>query len=82
MWRNTMLPVRVYVVDARVLIPLMIVLVHVRLWTLYVGLGGIAVFTALEWLGLTFPAAVRTARRWIVGRRRPAIPAWKKRRFA
>lgn len=82
MWRNTMLPVRVYVVDARVLIPLMVVLVHIRLWTFYVALGGLAVFTALEWLGLTFPAAVRTARRWIVGSRRTAIPAWKKRRFA
>jgi intracellular multiplication protein IcmT len=82
MWRNTMLPVRVYVIDARVLIPLMIVLVHIRLWTLYLAIGGIAAFTALEWLGLTFPAAVRTARRWIVGRHRPAIPAWKKRRFA
>ena len=82
MWRNTMLPVRVYVVDARVLIPLMVVLVHIRMWTFYVALGGIAVFTALEWLGLTFPAAVRTVRRWIVGSRRSAIPAWKKRRFA
>jgi intracellular multiplication protein IcmT len=82
MWRNTMLPVRVYVVDARVLIPVMVVLVHIRVWTLYVALGGIAVFTALEWLGLTFPAAVRTVRRWIVGSRRAAIPAWKKRRFA
>jgi intracellular multiplication protein IcmT len=82
MWRNTMLPVRVYVVDARVLIPLMVVLVHIRVWTFYVALGGMAVFTALEWLGLTFPAAVRTARRWIVGGRRAAIPAWKKRRFA
>ena len=82
MWRNTMLPVRVYVVDARGLIPLMVVLVHIRVWTFYVALGGIAVFTALEWLGLTFPAAVRTVRRWIVGSRRAAIPAWKKRRFA
>ena len=70
MWRNTMLPVRVYVVDARVLIPLMVVLVHIRLWTFYVALGGMAVFTALEWLGLTFPAAVRTAP--ALDRRRPA----------
>lgn len=82
MWRNTMLPVRVYVADARVLIPVLVVLVHIRLWTLYVAMGGIVVFAVLEWLGLTFPAAMRTVRRWIVGSRRPAIPAWKKRRFA
>lgn len=82
MWGNTMLPVRIYVVDARVLIPLMVLLCHIRIWTLYVALAGIAMFTVLEWLGLTFPAAVRTGRRWIVGRRRPAIPAWRTRRFA
>ena len=82
MWRNTMLPIRIYVADARALIPLMVVLVHVRLWTFYVALAGIVVFAVLEWLGLTFPAAVRTARRWIVGNRRAAIPTWKKRRFA
>lgn len=82
MWRNTMLPVRIYVVDARVLIPLMVLLCHIRVWTLYVALIGIAMFAALEWFGLAFPAAVRTTRRWLVGRRRPAIPSWKRRRFA
>lgn len=82
MWRNTMLPIRIYVADARALIPLIVVLVHIRLWTFYVALAGIVIFAVLEWLGLTFPAAVRTARRWIVGRRRSAIPAWKKWRFA
>ena len=82
MWRNTMLPIRIYVADARALIPAMIALMHIRLWTFYIALAGIALFAVLEWLGLTFPAAVRMVRRWIVGRRRPAIPVWKKRRFA
>ncbi len=82
MWRNTMLPIRIYIADARALIPMMVVLVHIRLWTFYIALAGIAVFAVLEWLGLTYPAAVRTVRRMIVGRRRSAIPAWKKRRFA
>lgn len=82
MWRNTMLPVRIYVADARVLIPVLVVLGHLRLWTLYLAMADIVVFAVLEWLGLTFPAAMRTVRRWIVGSRRPAIPAWKKRRFA
>lgn len=82
MWRNTMLPVRIFIADARVLIPLMVVLVHIRLWTFYLALGGIALFAVLEFLGLSFPAAMRLVRRWIVGRRRPAVPAWKKRRYA
>jgi len=82
MWRNTMMPVRIYVVDARALIPVMIFMLHWRLNTLYLAGAGIALFTFLEWFGLTFPAARRTIRRYLVGRIRPAIPSWKKRRFA
>ena len=82
MWRNTMMPVRLYLVDARALIPVMIFLVHWRIWTLYMAAGGIALFTVLEWFGLTFPAARRTIRRYLVGSVRAALPSWKKRRFA
>jgi intracellular multiplication protein IcmT len=82
MWRNTMMPVRIYVVDARALIPVMIFMLHWRLSTLYLAGAGIALFTILEWFGLTFPAARRTIRRYLVGRIRPAFPSWKKRRFA
>ena len=82
MWRNTMVPIRVYVFDARAMVPIMIFLLHWRWSTLYLALAGIAVFTLLEWLGLTFPAALRTLRRLLVGRVRPAVPAWRRRRFA
>ncbi len=82
MWRNTMMPVRIYVVDARALIPVMIFMLHWRLGTLYLAGAGIALFTVLEWFGLTFPAGRRTIRRLLVGRIRPAIPSWKKRRYA
>lgn len=82
MWRNTMLPVRVYVVDARALVPVMIFVLHWRLSTLYIAAAGIAVFAVLEWFGLTFPAAIRTVRRLAVGRLRPAVPTWNKRRYA
>lgn len=82
MWRSTMMPVRLYLVDARALIPVMIFMLHWRLSTLYLAAAGIALFTVLEWFGLTFPAARRTIRRMLVGRVRPAVPAWKKRRFA
>ena len=82
MWRNTMLPVRLYVVDARALVPVMIFLLHWRWSTLYLAGAGIALFTVLEWFGLSFPAARRTIRRALVGRIRPGTPSWKKRRFA
>lgn len=82
MWRNSMLPVRIYLVDARALVPVMIFILQWRLSTLYVALTGVAVFAVLEWCGLTFPAALRTVRRFVVGRLRPAVPAWEKRYLA
>jgi len=46
------------------------------------GLAGALVFSALGWLGLSLPALVRTLRRLVAGRTRPAVPFRKKRRFA
>jgi intracellular multiplication protein IcmT len=82
MWRDTMRPVRLWIMDARALIPVMIFLLHWRWSTLYCAGAGIAIFTVLEWFGLTFAGAIRTVRRFAIGRVRPAVPAWRKRRFA
>ncbi len=82
MWRDTMLPVRLGAFDARVLVTSVIWLAHMRWWTFYVALAGALVFSALEWLGLSLPALLRTLRRLIVGQTRPAVPYRKKRRFA
>ncbi len=82
MWRDTMLPVRLGPFDGRVLVTSVIWLAHMRWLTFYVALAGALVFSALEWLGLSLPALVRTLRRLVVGRTRPAVPYRKKRRFA
>ena len=82
MWRNTMLPIRFYAVDARALVPFFVCLLHWSWRTFYMALAGIALFAVLEWCGLTFPAALRTLRRLAAGRTRSAVPTWKKRRFA
>ena len=82
MWRDTMLAVRLGPFDARVLVTLLLWLGHMRWWTFIVALAGAAVFSILEWLGLSLPALVRTSRRLAVGRTRPAVPYRKKRRFA
>lgn len=82
MWRNTTNPVRLLVVDARVLLPMFICLLHIR-WSTFIMAGaGVVLFTVLEWIGLPPGAAFRLVRRWIAGRIRPAVPTWKRRRFA
>ena len=82
MWRDTMLVVRLGPFDARVLITSVLWLGHMRWWTFTVAVVGALVFAALEWLGLSLPALVRTLRRLVVGRTRPAVPYRRKRRFA
>ena len=82
MWRYTGRPVRLLVLDARACVPLLAFVVYWSWLTFYVAFGGTLVFGVISWLSLTVPAAARLARRWIVGRVRPAVPAWRRRRLA
>ncbi len=82
MWRNTAPPVRLFVLDARACIPLLISVVYWSWTTLYIGLTGMVFFTVISWFGLTVPAVTRLLRRWLVGRVRPAVPVWRRRRLA
>jgi intracellular multiplication protein IcmT len=82
MWRNTMLPVRLWIIDARALIPALIFLVHWSMLTLKIAGGGIILFAALEWFGIRFGAALRILRGWLAGPLRPAVPGRCKRRLA
>lgn len=82
MWRFSADPVRLLIIDARAMAPMLLFLVHMRLWTLITALVGVAFFGLLAWLGLTLPVAWRMARVILCGPRRPRLPAWKKRDYA
>ncbi len=72
-WRNTQKPVRFFMLDARVFLGVMLFLVHARLWTLILVILMMFVFWLLERRGLTFDAALRAFRCWILGTNRPAV---------
>ena len=79
-WRNTMMPVRFFNLDARAAIPfclLLLRLTSVPLWLL--ALTNLAIFRYLERKGLTFPAAMRTLRGKITGADRPAWVSLRRR---
>ena len=82
MWRNTALPVRVLMLDARACFPILVAAVWWSWTTLYIAIIGIAFFGSISFAGLTLPAMFRLARRWLVGRTRTAVPAWNRRRYA
>jgi len=71
-WRNTMKTVRFFQFDARAGLFVVLLLVHFRIWTFGLLVTVLAVFYILERKGLSFPAALRALRVWLVGTKRPA----------
>ncbi|ACB97232.1 IcmT/TraK family protein [Beijerinckia indica] len=82
MWRNTARPVMVVFLDARACFPVLAFFMYWSWTTAKIAIFGTLFFGMISWLGLTLPSFVRLLRRWINGSLRPAIPAWKRRRFA
>ena len=82
MWRFTSKPVRVFILDARACIPLLVFIVYWSWPTVYVAATGTVFFSVISWFGLTVPAVGRVVRRWLIGPVRPAIPVWRRRRLA
>lgn len=80
-WRDTARPVRFFTIDARASFPLLLVLLHIRLWTLGIALAVVVVFLVFEHFGLTLPRAIRRVRLFFIGRKRPANVSAKKRSF-
>ncbi|MCC7305015.1 MAG: type IV secretion protein IcmT [Alphaproteobacteria bacterium] len=70
-WRNSMRVVRFGPFDVRASLPMPILLVYFRWSTLFLTILFLMVFRYLERKGLTFPAAVRNFRSWIIGKDRP-----------
>ena len=82
MWRYTGKPAKLLILDARACVPLLFFVVYWSWPTFYVAFTGTLFFGAISWFGLTVPAIGRVLRRRLVGRVRPAVPAWRRRRLA
>lgn len=71
-WRNTQKPARFWILDARAAIFLALFLIHMRTWTFVLAVLSMFIFYIFERMGLTFAAALRAIRCYILGRNRPA----------
>lgn len=80
-WRNSMQPVRFFMWDARSAIPLPLLIVYFRLSTVVLMLLFLLFFRYLERKGLSFPAALRNFRAWVVGKERPGWVGVLKNKF-
>lgn len=80
-WRDTMRTVRFLSFDSRVSILIPVWLVYLRWSTIILSFMVFYVFRFLENKGLTFPAALRAARVWMVGRDRPGLIGTARHKF-
>jgi len=72
-WRNTQKPARFFMLDARAFAAMFLFLVHMKLWTFAIASTTMLVFWIFERRGLTFEAAIRAMRVWLLGAKRPAL---------
>lgn len=80
-WRDTMRSIRFISFDARCAFLIPVWLIYLRWSTIILSVAVFYTFNFLEKKGLTFPAALRALRAWLVGRERPALVGTMKRKF-
>ncbi|MBI1273820.1 MAG: acetyltransferase [Alphaproteobacteria bacterium] len=80
-WRDSQKIARFFFLDARVFLVLLVAMLHIRPWTAITATLVVALFWVLERRGLTFEAALRAFRAWILGHNRPATSRLLRRRW-
>jgi intracellular multiplication protein IcmT len=76
-WRDSARNVRFFIVDFRATFPLLILILHIRLWTFLVAVVTTVLFSLLERWGFTVAIFLRFLRAYIAGPRKIAQPWWK-----
>jgi len=76
-WRDSARAPRFFLIDARAAFPLLLFLLHIRLWSFLLALGAMFFFGLLERYGFSLIVFLRWARNLLAGPHKIAIPWWK-----
>jgi len=76
-WRDSARRPRFFLVDARAAFPLVLFLLHIRIWTAVVALLATCFFALLERNGFTVSVFLRWLRSSLAGPRKNSMPWWK-----
>jgi len=76
-WRDSARYPRFFLIDARASFPLLLFLLHIRLWTFLFAISVMAFFGMLERYGFSLTVFLRWLRSTLAGPRKVAIPWWK-----
>jgi intracellular multiplication protein IcmT len=76
-WYQTYKPARFFMMDSKAGIPLILVLLHFRTYTVIPAVFWVILFWVLDRRGMSVTSAVRALRSWIIGDLRPARSVFK-----
>lgn len=77
-WRDSARNVRFFFIDFRACFPLLLFLLHIRLWTFILALIATIFFATLERYGFSVIVFLRWLRSFVAGPRKIAKPWWKR----
>ncbi len=76
-WRDSARNVRFWILDYRATFPLLLFLLHIRLWTFLTAIVATLFFGLIERYGFTLSVFLRWLRAYISGPRKIAKPWWR-----
>jgi len=76
-WRDTARPARFFFVDYRACFPLLLFLLHIKIWTFVLAVVFITFLAILERYGFTVTVFRRWLRSTLAGPRKNSRPWWK-----
>lgn len=76
-WRDSARNPRFFIIDARAAFPLLLFLLHIRIWSFVLAVVATIFFALLEHYGFSVTVFLRWARALLAGPRKVAIPWWK-----
>jgi intracellular multiplication protein IcmT len=75
-WRDSARSVKFFFIDGAAAFPLLLFIVHIRLWTFIFAILAMLFLTALNHYGFSIPIFFRLVRNFAAGKRRLVIPWW------
>ena len=76
-WRDTARPAWFFIIDYRAAFPLLVFLLHIRLWTFLLAFVVVLFLYLLEKYGFTVPIFIRLFRAWLAGPVKNASGWWR-----
>jgi len=75
-WRDSARSARFFIVDAQAAFPLLLFLLHIKLWTFILAILAMIFFTTLNRFGFSVIVFLRLIRSFLAGNRKNSFPWW------